>query len=180
MTTHDFGTTLPLGICSTCLARMVDPRLGCLPAPWPSRTAGRSSRSIASTTLRAPGAVGRGYGSASGQNWRTNWRTVWRPHRDALDSRRRLSCRLTGWPPEGRSDPLILLGPLVRIVSGYVGLALKSANSLTYCPEGDPRLEPATATSATTGAPGDARHQGDGRPGCGGAEPASAGAVGGS
>ena len=25
MTTHDFGTTLPLGICSTCLARMVGP-----------------------------------------------------------------------------------------------------------------------------------------------------------
>ena len=33
MTTHDFGTTLPLGICSTCLARMVDPKVG-----MPART----------------------------------------------------------------------------------------------------------------------------------------------
>jgi hypothetical protein len=175
MTTHEFGTTLPLGICSTCLARMVDPKVG-MPARTLALTAGRSSRSIASTTLRAPGAVGRGYGSASSQNWRT----VWRPHGDALDSRRRLPCRLNGWPPEGRSDPLILLGPLVRIVSGSAGLALKSANSLTYCRRAIHVLEPATATSATTGAPGNARHQGDGRSGCGGAEPAPAGAVGGS
>ena len=33
MTTHDFGTTLPLGICSTRLARMVDPKVG-----MPART----------------------------------------------------------------------------------------------------------------------------------------------
>ena len=33
MTTHDFGTTLPLGICSTCLARIVDPKVG-----MPART----------------------------------------------------------------------------------------------------------------------------------------------
>ncbi len=33
MTTHDFGTTLPLGICSTCLARMVDPKVA-----MPART----------------------------------------------------------------------------------------------------------------------------------------------
>lgn len=33
MTTHDFGTTLPLGICSTCLPGMVDPKVG-----MPART----------------------------------------------------------------------------------------------------------------------------------------------
>ena len=33
MTTHDFGTTLPLGICSTCLARTVDPKVA-----MPART----------------------------------------------------------------------------------------------------------------------------------------------
>ena len=50
-------------------------------------------------------------------------------------------------------------------------LAYPTGRATLRRPEGDPRLEPATATSATTGAPGDARHQGGGRPGCGGSEP---------
>lgn len=95
MTTHDFATTLPLGICSTCLARMVDPKVG-MPARTLALPDGRTILVYCEHNVAGPGAVGRGYGSAPSQNWRTNWRTVWRPHGDALASRRRLSCRLNG------------------------------------------------------------------------------------
>jgi hypothetical protein len=64
MTTHDFGTTLPLGICSTCLARMVDPKVG-MPARTLALPDGRTIFAV--YCEHNVGAVGRGYGSASSQ-----------------------------------------------------------------------------------------------------------------